>query len=290
MGAERDNFRPNMDAIALLKADARILAPTPLTFQEEQAAFAKRKQLQVLFEATTNSKEQKIYSQELSRISSTIIASNMGVIMEMVKKQTKSSGDLPYLMSAALDGANRALETFRPELGFRFITYAEGWVVQRLRVERRFLDHHIHVPEEHRDEYRRRRQNGEDDSQIMHFLAEKTGISPEQLQGVFGRHASLEQAVFEEDDNGDSLANYTRNPSLTPDEMVEKYGLSAKMEQALQALNPELREIVILTKIECMSVENAAKHMGISLNTLRSKRDYALRILRRHYENSKIEY
>ena len=73
--------------------------------------------------------------------------------------------------------------------------------------------------------------------------------------------------------------------TLTPPEAMEREEVRRVILKALEALPPEQREVLVLHEVEGMPFREIASRTGAPLNTLLSRKRYALRKLRIEVEN-----
>ena len=97
----------------------------------------------------------------------------------------------------------------------------------------------------------------------------------------FRRRAARQGTVVaEEDDAASGLADLLPAADGGPEAAVMRGILLAEIEAALAELPPEQREVFIAQELEGVSFRELAQRSGVSINTLLSRKRYALRFLR----------
>jgi RNA polymerase sigma-70 factor (ECF subfamily) len=94
------------------------------------------------------------------------------------------------------------------------------------------------------------------------------GIAHKQLLRIFERNRSWVPLMTEEDDT--SLLNSLASTADTLGDLTRGEGIE-RLQQAILALPSHYREVVVLCDIEELSYADAAKTIGCSLGTLRSR-------------------
>jgi len=70
---------------------------------------------------------------------------------------------------------------------------------------------------------------------------------------------------------GGELSRDFPDPSMPPDREAENRELGAKIREAVDALSPKLRTVVVLREIEGMAIEEIAEVLGCSEGTVKSR-------------------
>ncbi|MFN3840904.1 MAG: RNA polymerase sigma factor [Cyclobacteriaceae bacterium] len=99
-------------------------------------------------------------------------------------------------------------------------------------------------------------------------------------ESVRPQRADLSAASGAEDDGPISLQEILPDLGNTPDEVVMRDAIWEAITEALDDLPAEQREIFILNEIEAKSFREVAEQTGVSINTLLSRKRYAIRALR----------
>jgi RNA polymerase sigma factor (sigma-70 family) len=89
-----------------------------------------------------------------------------------------------------------------------------------------------------------------------------------------------ETAVVDEDDDLLLLADLLPSPNAGPEALYARNLLLAELELAVEELPAEQREVFVAHEIEGRSFKAMAAESGVSINTLLSRKRYAVRHLR----------
>src|ERR1041385_4154865 len=90
------------------------------------------------------------------------------------------------------------------------------------------------------------------------------------------------QSSKDEDDDALSLEELLPSPDAGPDAMFARSVLMDEIEEALAELPPEQREVFVANEIEGRTFAEISAETGTSINTLLSRKRYAVRYLQRH--------
>jgi RNA polymerase sigma-70 factor (ECF subfamily) len=102
------------------------------------------------------------------------------------------------------------------------------------------------------------------------------GIAHKQLLRIFERNQSLVPLMDDEDDT--RLLGSLASTADTLGDLTRAEGIE-RLQQAILALPPHYREVVVLCDLEEMSYADAAETIGCSLGTIRSRRHRAHTLL-----------
>lgn len=91
---------------------------------------------------------------------------------------------------------------------------------------------------------------------------------------------SLNKAALDEDEEGLALEDLLPSPDAGPDALYARRVLLDEVALALSELPPEQREVFIAHELEGRSFQELAAATGISVNTLLSRKRYAVLHLR----------
>ena len=100
----------------------------------------------------------------------------------------------------------------------------------------------------------------------------------------------VEMPVYRSDDSDDEVLSdfseiFFGNESVsTPETEYLRSLVWIELENALAELPPEQREIFELTELDCIPVKEISKTTGIAVNTLLSRKHYAVKHLRKRLE------
>jgi len=98
------------------------------------------------------------------------------------------------------------------------------------------------------------------------------------------RTAAADAAAVHEPDEGGALADLLPSADAGPEAEVIRQILLAEIEQALTELPPEQREVFIAQELNGVSFQELAASSGVSINTLLSRKRYAVQFLRRRLQ------
>ena len=90
-----------------------------------------------------------------------------------------------------------------------------------------------------------------------------------------------EMAVADEDDERLQLEDLLPSPDAGPEALYARHVLLDELESAVDELPEEQREVFVAHELEGRSFKEIAAASGVSVNTLLSRKRYALRHLRR---------
>ena len=94
------------------------------------------------------------------------------------------------------------------------------------------------------------------------------------------REHRLEQRAGDSDAADGALADLLPATDAGPEAAAMRALLLAEIETALAQLSPEQREVFIAQELEGISFRELAQRLGVSINTLLSRKRYAVRFLR----------
>jgi RNA polymerase sigma factor (sigma-70 family) len=94
------------------------------------------------------------------------------------------------------------------------------------------------------------------------------------------REHLLEQPAGETDAADGALADLLPAADAGPEAAAMRALLLAEIETAIAQLPPEQREVFIAQELEGISFRELAERLGVSINTLLSRKRYAVRFLR----------
>jgi RNA polymerase sigma factor (sigma-70 family) len=102
--------------------------------------------------------------------------------------------------------------------------------------------------------------------------------------------ASLSDATLEVDDDTLLLEDLLPSPDAGPDELYARSVLVLELEDALEELPEEQREVFIGHEIEGWSFKEMAAETGLSINTLLARKRYAVLHLRKRLQRIYDEF
>ncbi|MFL6276492.1 MAG: RNA polymerase sigma factor [Blastocatellia bacterium] len=103
--------------------------------------------------------------------------------------------------------------------------------------------------------------------------------------------ASLSDAAYaDEDDEAIELGDLLPSPDAGPEALYARRVLLAALEAAVEELPEEQREVFVAHELEGRSFKEMAAETGVSLNTLLSRKRYAVLHLRRRLQSVYDEF
>jgi len=90
--------------------------------------------------------------------------------------------------------------------------------------------------------------------------------------------------VREEDDDVPAIEDLLPSPDADPEALYARHALIDELELALGELPPEQREVFVAHELEGRSFREIAAETGVGINTLLSRKRYAVRYLRRRLQ------
>jgi len=103
--------------------------------------------------------------------------------------------------------------------------------------------------------------------------------------------ASLSDAAYaDEDDEAMQLGDLLPSPDAGPEALYARHVLLAALEAAVEELPEEQREVFVAHELEGRSFKEMAAETGVSVNTLLSRKRYAVLYLRRRLQSVYDEF
>jgi len=233
----------------------------------------------------------------------TFIAANLRLVVNAVKPYARKWGELEILdlIAEGNQGLMRAVETFDPQKGYKFSTYAIWWirqsVVRYAYNARRTIRLPAHLEEALAKIWavqgKLRRETGQEPTleEVAKELGE--GWTPEKIQGILSSVRdvrSLDEPVYQDEgEEGEFYLNFLKGYGLTPEEAAENQALREDLEKALKGLSPKQEKAIRLRfgldGAPPMSLAEAAEVMGLSRERIRQLEKKAMRYL---FRNEKL--
>lgn len=189
-----------------------------------------------------------------------LIQNNMGLVKNTVKRFLNRGTDYDDLVQIGCIGLIKAINAFKPELGFEFSTYAFSMIAGELK--RHFRDDGIIRVSRNikkfgavilniKNDYVK--SNGEEPT--MTYLAGQCGITVEDVAFYLGAMSPTESSNTAEDENK-TLEEKTGTDNIF--EFIERYSLK----QALSELSAEEQLIIYFRYNLSLTQNETAKRMG----------------------------
>lgn len=118
----------------------------------------------------------------------------------------------------------------------------------------------------------------------LYAVARNKIIDRYRRQASRPRTAELEQPAGNDEDTALSLADILPDLSNTPEETILRDVIWDAITEALDELPEAQREVFILNEIEEKSFREIADEKGVSINTLLSRKRYAIQALRKRLQ------
>lgn len=231
----------------------------PLLSNEQEFLLAKRSHEGYLAEAAVRSLMAKetpivrILIDEGKEAQNQLVEHNLRLVVSIAKNYVGQGLELLDLIQEGNIGLQRAAERFNPHLGFKFSTYATGWIKQA--VQRALADQAraIRLPA-YASELLSKLRKAEIQliqdlkrEPTTQELAEFLGVKQERLKEILQMNQNLVslQTPIGEDGN-DELGSFITDPSSEPVDEVMEYLRDKEINKALDTLKPRERKILEL--------------------------------------------
>ena len=223
---------------------------------------------------------------------------NLRFVVSVAKQYQNQGLSLPDLINEGNLGLIKAAEKFDETRGFKFISYAVGWIRQSIlqalaeqsRIVRLPLNqvgslNKINKAFSRFEQEHERRPSPEELAETLDLPAEKVADTLR----VSGRHISVDAPFVEGEDNSllDVLVN---DDSPVADKTLINESLSTEVERALATLTERERDIIrLFFGINCqeMTLEEIGEKFGLTRERVRQIKEKAIRRLR-HSSRSKL--
>jgi RNA polymerase sigma factor (sigma-70 family) len=229
-----------------------------------------------------------------------LVLSNIRLAMDIAKRYENRGLEREDLLQEGIIGLMRAVESFDPDLGFRFSTYATWWIRQSvtravLNVGR-IVRIPVHVAEKLnrlRRAERRLKARAPGSAIDVKQLADELGWTSEQVGRLMVIDAERFLSAESEDEEGTSLLDKLRSPTPDPERCTMDIDLQHFIDRCLKALDPRAAEIVRLrfglSGGSSQTLETVGQHFGLTRERIRQIESKTLgKLAVRHHDDLKM--
>ena len=223
-----------------------------------------------------------------------LIQCNLRLVIAIAKRFRNPSVPFIDLIQEGNVGLMKAIERFKPQMGYRFSTYAYWWIQQEIQLTLRRNDDLVRQPANVQDDLRniyraisQVRADGlpaSDDN-----IARKTGLDLERVQSLLklpGPTGSLDDPISD-DQNSTRLDYAPASDVFNTDELVSNQELAERLREAVAKLPPRQRTVLslrygLISDRDC-SFRVIGEQLGLSQERARQLHSDALRQLKRQW-------
>ncbi len=223
-----------------------------------------------------------------------LIQCNLRLVIAIAKRFRNPSVPFIDLIQEGNVGLMKAIERFKPQMGYRFSTYAYWWIQQEIQLTLRRNDDMVRQPANVQDDLRniyrainQVRAEGlpaSDDN-----IAKQTGLDLERVQSLLklpGPTGSLDDPISD-DQNSTRLDYAPANELFNTDELVSNQELAQRLRDAVARLPPRQRTVLslrygLISDRDC-SFRVIGEQLGLSQERARQLHSDALRQLKRQW-------
>lgn len=223
-----------------------------------------------------------------------LIQCNLRLVIAIAKRFRNPSVPFIDLIQEGNVGLMKAIERFKPQMGYRFSTYAYWWIQQEIQLALRRNDDLVRQPANVQDDLRAiYRATGEIRAAGLpasdENLVKYTGLDIERVQSLLklpGPTGSLDDPIAE--DQGSTRLDYTPADDLyNTDELVTTQELAERLREAVARLPPRQRTVLslrygLVSDRDC-SFRVIGEQLGLSQERARQLHSDALRQLKRQW-------
>ncbi|SDJ53507.1 RNA polymerase sigma factor, sigma-70 family [Microbulbifer yueqingensis] len=223
-----------------------------------------------------------------------LIQCNLRLVIAIAKRFRNPAVPFIDLIQEGNVGLMKAIERFKPQMGYRFSTYAYWWIQQEIQLALRRNDDLVRQPANVQDDLRaiyraisEVRAKGIPASDEN--LARETGLDLDRVQSLLklpGPTGSLDEPVAE--DQSSTRLDYAPADELyNTDELVTNQELAERLREAVNRLPPRQRTVLnlrygLFSDKDC-SFRVIGEQLGLSQERARQLHSDALRQLRRQW-------
>jgi len=223
-----------------------------------------------------------------------LIQCNLRLVIAIAKRFRNPSVPFIDLIQEGNVGLMKAIERFKPQMGYRFSTYAYWWIQQEIQLALRRNDDLVRQPANVQDDLRAIYRaigevRAEGQSASDEHLAEHTGLDLERIQSLLklpGPTSSLDEPVA--DDQSSTRLDYAPADDLyNTDELVTNEELAQRLREAVERLPARQRTVLclrygLISDRDC-SFRVIGEQLGLSQERARQLHSDALRQLKRQW-------
>lgn len=223
-----------------------------------------------------------------------LIQCNLRLVIAIAKRFRNPSVPFIDLIQEGNVGLMKAIERFKPQMGYRFSTYAYWWIQQEIQLALRRNDDLVRQPANVQDDLRtiyraigQVRADGLPASDEN--LAKYTGLELERVQSLLklpGPTGSLDEPVTD-DQNSTRLDYAPADELFNTDELVTNQELAQRLREAVARLPARQRTVLnlrygLISDRDC-SFRVIGEQLGLSQERARQLHSDALRQLKRQW-------
>lgn len=223
-----------------------------------------------------------------------LVQCNLRLVIAIAKRFRNPSVPFIDLIQEGNVGLLKAIERFKPKLGYRFSTYAYWWIQQEIQLAIRRNDDLVRQPANVQDDLRsiyraigKIRASGQPSSDES--LSQETGLDLERIQSLLklpGPTSSLDEPLSDEQ-TSTRLDYAPADETYNTDEEVSRREIKEKLREAVAKLPARQRTVLNLrygleSDRDC-SFRVIGEQLGLSQERARQLHTDALRQLRRQW-------
>lgn len=222
-----------------------------------------------------------------------LVTANLRFVVQMAKRYSGGNLSLMDLVSEGNIGLLRAVETFDPDKGFHFISYAVHWIKQSIIKAISEKSKMVRIPLNlnnslsHIEKSLRERHHGEVTDQSITDVAHELQMDKQEVVNLLEMtrsHSSLDKSIDDES-GGRSLRDLVEDVDQpTPHEVAEETDLKQHVREALSSLPYHEAEVIRLRfgldGQEPMTLLEIGKRKGLTKERIRQIEKKALTSLK----------